>query len=748
MQEKVMAFKKESAFVNWGDIIRNKLLWAVLAAAAEAGAAGTAPGAAALAAGLSGEHSLFAFIGGVIGAVIRGLPESLGGLAALAIVLAARLIPDMKRPVIRAAERTAAAGAAVFLSGIASVTSASDLLNVILSALVSAAFALCVCRESDKSGAHGIDVNDPRSCARIGIIIAMWFMAAGGLDFPILNVGRLLFAAILLLISSDTGLARSAVFGISALVGLYPAAGGGAAVMAFAALASRAFSKHGKFIRAAAFLFFTAFTALAAGIDEGSWRILTEGAAAAVLYAFIPFEKTETADSDISDGTVALMLRERLNFAAEAIAGVGSGIAAAAETLDRKYSLNFDDVAESAADRVCRTCPNSMTCWGRKYELFRTEFTRLTEQLRSGAELTEFSMSPECSEECVNRTGVIRAVTAEYSRYVSAAADERRVNELRRIYTDQLESVKDILKNMGSLKSGVTTAPRCKNAKRRAEKLLSESGASSPQAFVTLDARGKLHIEAYSKTEPRVERGYLGMLLSKAVGREMELPEIAKSGTRCRVTASERTALSARIGAYQIPRGKNRACGDCYDAFTDPSGALWVILSDGMGTGARARVDSTMSCGVLAKLLKAGITLPSALEMVNTALMVKSSDESFSTLDIFRLDLNTGECVVYKAGAATTYIKSADKLIRAGLSSPPAGLGGRLTVPAQKFTVRPGDTVVMMTDGVNPDEQWLSRELSKPSDPAGLSECIAKAARSSENPRDDDISVIAIQVER
>ena len=62
--------------------------------------------------------------------------------------------------------------------------------------------------------------------------------------------------------------------------------------------------------------------------------------------------------------------------------------------------------------------------------------------------------------------------------------------------------------------------------------------------------------------------------------------------------------------------------------------------------------------------------------------------------------------------------------------------------------MRSGDVIVMMTDGAVPDEQWLSRELSKPSEPDALSERIAKAARSSEHGRDDDISVVSVVVGR
>ena len=745
MTEKAALFKRETDFSHWGVFLKENAVWAVLGLGAELGSSGlsAAPTAAALVAGLSGKRSLCAAFGGALGAVLHGFPSALLGLAAMGIVLAARFIPDLNNTKLRAAERFFAAAFAVFFARIAEVGDTSELLITIVAALVSGLLALCICLLCDISRTRDPDISEPRDCSLCCIVTALGFLSLGALDYPFANIGRLILGFVLLTVTARRGLAWCAAIAVPAVLGF--CANGtavGAAVIAFSAVASGAFTKYGKIVRAVGFMFFCAVSTVVLGIDDNSWKILVEAAVAAAAFVCIPIEKIKVPESDFSDNTVALMLRERLNFAADAIGGIGSGINAAADTLDRKYSTNPEKIAERAADRACRSCPNSMVCWGKKYEQFRKEFSRLVTQLRTGFELTEFSMSPECAEECVNKNSVIRAISSEYSRYVSAAADERRIRELRRIYIDQLEGLRD----MGALRAEVKTANRARTAEKRAEKLLRENGVELPQAFVMFDRRGKLRFEAYGTTEPRVTKEYLGTLLIKALGRDLELPEITGSSGRIRITTNERTALSAKIGAFQLPKGQNNVCGDCYDTFTDASGTLYVILSDGMGTGSRARVDSAMACSVLSKLLKGGISLPAALETVNNVLMIKSADESFATLDICRLDLNSGECAVYKAGAATTYIKSSDKLVRATLSSPPAGLGGKLTVPAQKFTVGAGDVIVMTTDGAVLDEQWLSRELSQRVEPCELSERIAKAARSAENGRDDDISVIAVAV--
>ncbi len=707
-----------------------------------------APAASALAAGLLGRSGICAVIGGLGGALLHGFPAAFSGIIALAVVFAVRFVPDFDNPRIRAAERTIGTVLATLAGRLGEAAGAAQLLYVILSALSAGVFTLCVGILSESSRRRGFDVADTRDCALACVLSAMAFMSLGALDYPALNIGRLLLGVAMLTVSVKRGLGMCAAVGISGILGLCaasPEIGAGGAIFAFAAVAGTVFARNGKIARTVGYVFICVTAALISGIDEGSWRILLEAAISGAAYLAIPEKRASLPDGDFADASVSYMLRERLNFAADAIAGIGAGLESAADTLDRKYKISLAEVPEKAADRCCRSCPNSMVCWGKSYDLWSKEFERLAGLLRagtvSGAE--GLTLSRECEEMCVDPKGVAAAIDAEYSRYVSAKASERRIRELRRIYVDQLEGVCDILHEMGSANGTVKCASRYQAAERRAEKVLRESGVELPQAFVTFDRRGKLRLEAYGASEPRVTYEYLGTLLSRTLGRELDVPQASGGGGRYRLTTVEKPQLSAEVGAFQIARGNNRVCGDCYEYFTDPSGVMYIILSDGMGSGSRARVDSAMACSVLSKLIKCGVSIKTALQIVNTVLMVKSADESFATLDICQIDLNSGDGVLYKAGAATTYIKSEDKLVRAALSSTPAGLGGQINVPAQKFSVKRGDIIIMMTDGVVPDEQWLSRELSQRSAPDELAKRIAKAARV-DGTKDDDISVVAL----
>ena len=753
MTEKAAEFTRRTSAVRRWEFVKNNIIFAISGFALELGVGGlsTAPASFALVAGLSRRRAVPALFGAAAGALLHGFPSALSGIAALIIAMAAKIIPDFGSSKIRAASSCFSAILACFFSRISEISGASELLVLIIASFAAGIFALGVCLLENAANEKRLSLSDPKIRAFVGIISALAFFSLGKLDYTYINIGRLLLVITLLCVYDGKGALWSAAIGLPGVFGLCaanPEMGAAGACLAFSAGAVCAFSKRGKITRAVGFVFLAAAGTLISHNDEGSWRIMIEALAAAVMYAALPLERLKQAENDISDGAASLIIGERLNFAADALEGVGAGIAAAAEALDKKYCLNIEEIGERAADKACRSCPKSMICWGSGYERFHGEFARLVMQLRTGFELTEYSLSADCAEECVNPAGVVRAITAEYSRYISAMSDERRIRELRRIYTDRLSATEEILRVMGGSGTELKALGKYREAEKRVEKALSENGAEFPQAFISRDKRGKLRIEAYCVTEPRVGREKIGQILGKTLGKELEIPEISGGGGRYRIMACEALPLTAKIGAYQLPQGQNEVCGDCCESFSDGKGALYIVLSDGMGTGSRARVDSAIACSVLSKLIKAGIPLPSALETVNTTLLVKSADESFATMDILRIDLESGECAVYKAGAATTYIKTSDKLLRAALASPPAGSGGKMSVPAQKFRVKSGDVIVMTTDGAVIDEKWLSRELSKPSDPAELSERIAKAARSAENGARDDISVVAVAVGR
>lgn len=80
-----------------------------------------------------------------------------------------------------------------------------------------------------------------------------------------------------------------------------------------------------------------------------------------------------------------------------------------------------------------------------------------------------------------------------------------------------------------------------------------------------------------------------------------------------------------------------------------------------------------MTTGLLCRLIQAGVGFDAALKMVNSALLVKSGEESLATIDVTQIDLYTGRADFYKAGAAPTFVVKSGQDWVCGVHLPACG---------------------------------------------------------------------------
>ena len=171
-----------------------------------------------------------------------------------------------------------------------------------------------------------------------------------------------------------------------------------------------------------------------------------------------------------------------------------------------------------------------------------------------------------------------------------------------------------------------------------------------------------------------------------------------------------------------------------------------MMISDGMGTGGRAAVDSAMVTGLMERMIKAGFGYDSALKIVNSALLFKSANESLATLDICSIDLFTGRTELFKAGACPTIVLRSGQAGLAECASFPAGILRQVAFDTAAVTLSKGDIAVIFSDGVNAEgTDWIIDELKSfnTDRPAQqLAESLAASARRRRlDGHDDDITV-------
>ena len=158
--------------------------------------------------------------------------------------------------------------------------------------------------------------------------------------------------------------------------------------------------------------------------------------------------------------------------------------------------------------------------------------------------------------------------------------------------------------------------------------------------------------------------------------------------------------LALEIGAATRSRSGEDVAGDSYISRALPGGRHVLALSDGMGRGASALEESHAALRLLVESLKAGYTRAQALDVVNALMLMCTGREMYATMDLCVCDLHTGETAFEKLGACASYVVRGGEVRAIGADTLPVGVLPDVEARSLRMTQRPGDVVVMLTDGV------------------------------------------------
>ena len=250
-----------------------------------------------------------------------------------------------------------------------------------------------------------------------------------------------------------------------------------------------------------------------------------------------------------------------------------------------------------------------------------------------------------------------------------------------------------------------------------------------------------------------LEQKYLekmNYIICNELKKNMNHSSFIKAGDYYKISFFEKTDLSLQFSAKQIAAANNSCCGDSYEFFVDSKGFAHIILSDGMGNGKRAFLDSLMTCITLRKFIETGFGFKSALKLLNLSFAIKSREESFATVDNLTIDLYTGDASFKKAGATSSYVVCKGEVKKIVSKSLPIGIIRGIRFDNQSTIICRGDVVVMVSDGAtSTGMDWILDKLKTiyKKDAEYIAQDILNFAKQREDKKhSDDITVIAIKV--
>ena len=546
------------------------------------------------------------------------------------------------------------------------------------------------------------------SLAAVAVIAVMGLKPVYiGSDFSVMNTAA---SMAVMLAASACGMSYAAAAGV--ILGTVCGIGGDffmpiLGAYAFCGFLSGVFSKFGKGGVIAGMVIANAILVVYTNGAMDSVLTLYEVMVSAVIFVFVPKRVTRAVKRFIYIGekdreSIVKMkgnLREKLN-------GVSGSFAALAHTLkrlsDKEKEAEVTEVAalfDMAADKICRDCRKSAVCWGKDFNSTYKSLFRLLEIMEERGSVKAEDVTDYFKDKCLNLPKLLEEINRQYELYKASLAWKGRLKESRELVGEQLCGVSKIIE---SIADEIENDSGCDSVTaEEIVKKLEVKGVRTDGISVTRDRNGRhtVKLEMCGRSATEKNRSEAFDIIRETLPRPIDLHERrSKDEKRCVWEFEETERFEVETGFAGA--GASEKSGDNCRFTRLGCGKYVAILSDGMGTGARASRESNAIIELLESFIRAGFDSGIAVKLINSIMVIKSENETFATLDICVIDLYTGEAEFIKTGAEPSFIMQKNGVETVRAASLPVGVVAGIETDSTVRCVKDGDTIVMITDGI------------------------------------------------
>ncbi len=425
----------------------------------------------------------------------------------------------------------------------------------------------------------------------------------------------------------------------------------------------------------------------------------------------------------------------------------------------REQESDFHRFVQHAADTGCRACHRHQKCWGD--ESYRTYqgFSDMFISFELGNMISPQTMPQEIGSKCIDKKRLIDVLHQEFQVFRKEYYWKGQVEECRGLLSEQLRGISNVMEQLSSeiVKDGLGFSKQEVEISRAMESL---GLAIQSTQIINLD-KGQIEIHVTKNGCRQRDEcvKVLAPMIADIVGENISIRD--KKGCNCEngdcsIVLASAPVYDVEYGFVSIGKGGTFISGDSYEGVDLGNGKYVLAISDGMGNGQRAREESQAAIKLLKTLLQAGLSEDTAIKTVNAALMLRSTEEMFATLDLAFINLFTGETKFMKVGSSPSFVKSQATVDMITSRSLPVGILQEIQYSLEKKVLKQGDIIVMLSDGildsikhVNNREEWLQRIIGQIScdDPQEIADVIVeKVLRFNNHEVTDDTTILVAKV--
>jgi len=568
------------------------------------------------------------------------------------------------------------------------------------------------------------------------------------------------FAAFLLvlILSCFAGGAVGCAAGITAgiILGFSPESAYIAYLLPASGLLCGIVSVYGRFASGAGFAVLSALFIIVKGNTDEPFVLILEALLAALAFMLIPKKLMSRIENAVAPFTkekyaldASLSLGLQLKRSAKAVRDISEYVRAVSR-LKEKTSDRTAAIAEGVKSENCAACVKKERCWGDEAESTRAGFIMAAEITEKKELLTKSGLPEYIRTICRKPDELTLSFERKYCEAVAREGAENEIHDIKTLAAAQFDNTASILDDVSNAVEGFTETDPYISA--LAADAFKEQGFNIKTLLVSAYGGSRALMEVFCRRIPaNADYNLILERLRQKTGVRFMLPiaDVYKNeGTVLRFC--EKTVFSAQFSKTGSPATGEKLCGDTADGFFDGRGNYYLVLSDGMGSGRRAAIDSLLTCSLFSRLMRAGFTPETAIKSVNGALLMRNTDEALSTLDVLKLDLYTGKAEFFKAGASFSVLSKDNKAVIVERSSMPLGIMNEVRFEKSEALLSAGDSVILMSDGASLIPKDFFRELfnnNKNADAQQLARLILKEAENlSPIGRADDITVMCVKL--
>ena len=520
------------------------------------------------------------------------------------------------------------------------------------------------------------------------------------------------------------------------------------AVLIVSAVVCGFVSEKGVMITSLSFLMINVIGAISFGMNTDTAKYIADIATASGIFMLFPeriLSKLLGSATLSSSGDVSENISARLSFLANSIGEIREKAEKLSVALEKKTPE--ENLSITVCDRVCSDCRGNMRCWENDFDRTSDSFDKAKKLTYMNGEISE-NMLPEGLSSCYRRSAVAKEFTNAFRERNVCINTKRKFREMRGLLFEELDMTENLLSSLSKDVSSFGTTD--KRLSDEVKKYLVKNGACDVVSTAFTDKSGKTFISGYF-TGKEPDKADFCEKISDFADVDFSLPVFSYADGLISFSMEEKPRFDIDFSVTSVSSEKDEQSGDTVKSFYDGRGNFYAVLSDGMGRGNRAAIDSIFASSSIEKLLSAGADFSSAAKLINSAMQVKSEDESFATLDLVKIGLSGGETKIMKLGGSTAFHCSKGQIKKYSSSSFPIGILSKISPEEYSLKLRENDTLVFTSDGVSEETYPAISEILRRSSKLSseeISEKIMSAQKTFSTAFSDDTTVAVVRLKR